>query len=106
MIGLLAKTGFTSTELYEMAFCRPGSLLLKGRTQGLHALACLLNVSTTEGLARAIGCQIDNAQVNTQGRSGFLWAGFRSIKGDGQKKSSLEVEQVGLSLHPIHAGLL
>ncbi len=80
MIGIFSETGFTPRKFFEMTFCRFGPALLKPLPQRVHALARLLNLSTTKRLTRAVSGDIDNPQVNTQGLSSLIGVGVGTSK--------------------------
>ena len=73
MISVALKPGFSARELLEMTLGGLRTAFLKTLAQGGIALACLLNLLSTESLTIGRGSQIDDAQVNTQDVSGVLW---------------------------------
>src|SRR5258708_6965218 len=106
MIGILAKTGFTPREFFEMTFGILGSALLQALTQGMMSFAVPLNSLTAEGLAFAIGCQVDDAQINAQCPIRCTGRGLWHFQRDCQREDAITVKQISLPLDPIHASFL
>src|SRR2546422_10557691 len=106
MIRVLAKPGFFAGQFLEMSLSRLGATLLEALAQGCMTQALVLDLRTAEGLARRIGGQIENAQIDSQRSYGFISSGFRNIQGHSQVPRSLAIEQISLSLDAIESRLL
>src|SRR6266567_6398540 len=96
MIGVFLKTGFAPRKFFEMAFGTLGAALLQALAQGMVAAAVLLDGFPAEGLARAIGGQMDDSQIDAQGASHWHRLRLWHVQRDRQKEHAVAIEQIGL----------
>ncbi len=107
MIRVGSEPTFFAGKLFEVPFCALRPTLLQALTQGMHPLAGVLNLLTTEGFTFRVRGKVDNAQIYTQGPAfGHIGCGFRHVKGHSQVERAFPIEQIGLPLDGIHASRL
>ncbi len=76
MIGMTLEASFFARKPLQVAFRALGATLLQALTQGMMALAVLLNRFTAEAFSFTISGQVDDAQINTKGSSGCIGWGY------------------------------
>src|SRR5262249_50633575 len=90
VVAILLKAALATFELTQAPFRRPRSYLLERLATLGVPLAAMLNPFTTERLAVAVGCQIDDIQVNPKHPLNVERIGFVHLTAG---------EQVELSTH-------
>ena len=107
MVGIFPESFFVSREFLEMPSGRLCPSFLQALTQTMIALANFLNLLTTERFTLAISGKIDDAQVYPKRPAfGCVRHWLRRINGYSQVEGSLAIDQIGLPLDTIQAGLL
>src|SRR6266446_4669363 len=106
MIRVSAEPGFLAREFLEMSFRALRTVLLQALPECMVSFACLLNRLPTKGLTLTVRGKVDNAQVNTEGLSGFIGGWFRNVKSYRKVDNALTINQIGLSLDASHTSLL
>jgi hypothetical protein len=107
MVGIALEPGFSTRELFEMPFGRPGSAFLKTAAKGGDVLSVLLDRLTAKGFPLRVSSQVDDAKVNTQGSTFWLRRRVRrNIKRYRKKESPMAIEQIRLPFDAIQTGLL
>lgn len=71
MIGVLAKSGFTTREFLAMPFRGFGAALLQALTKGRHPLTVFLDGFTAEGFTFGVGGKVDDCKFARK-RQGFF----------------------------------
>jgi hypothetical protein len=96
MIGVFLEPGFFAREFLEMALGVVCTALLQALPKRMMPLAVALNKLSTEGLTLAIGCQVDDTEINAKcsirGSRGRFW----NLKRYSQVEVPVAVEQVSL----------
>src|SRR6266702_3561773 len=103
MIGMTLESSFFARKPLQVAFRALGATLLQALTQGMMALAVLLNRFTAVGFSFTISGQVDDAQINPKGSRGFIGWGYWYLKGHRQVALPVAIDEVCLSFDPIHA---